>query len=292
MTTLHDQLHDAVADVTTDLASLAAAARREGLARRRLRRGLATVGTVAAALTVGALASTVVPGATDGVTVLDVTSSPTATASATPAPMAEQTRLTGRSAAAILIDLVGAQVPAAVENDSIGGSGGVAYADADGNVVLTAAQNSGAYAELRVVGPGDEALLAVNVDPLAAFAQAGRCATTDLPDCRERRLANGDLLVTYTDDQVDKPDEVRRVATLFSQARGVRVVVGSTVAPGATNPMSVDQLAEVATDPVWSLTVPSEYADQGAALTSYSWLLDMGAATPVESIHTPAPDVG
>jgi hypothetical protein len=101
MTTLHDQLRDAVDDVRADLPALTLAAQRRGLSQRRRRRALAAVGTAAAALLVGAAVVSQVGGGRPGPMPV-ATEAPSAVVTDTTVP------LDGRATAGQLADLASA----------------------------------------------------------------------------------------------------------------------------------------------------------------------------------------
>lgn len=270
MPTLHDQLHDAVSDVTADLTTLTAAARRRGLAQRRRRRALSSVGAAAAALTIGVTAWALLPSGTSTGERTDPTTTSTTRPSTSPtASAAGTTRLTGRSSAAILLELVGARIPAAIENASIRGQGGIDLADDTGQVVLTAEQDADTFAQFTVLNTEGMSTVSVNV---------------------QHWSGGTDGLRTYQDD-TDKPGTTMLVAELTSQERGLRVVVSAATATGTSAVLDQAQLAAIASDPVWGFTVPKEYAAKGDALTTYSWVLSLPDTHPVEHVHIPAPDV-
>lgn len=287
MPTLHDQLRDAASDVTVDLDHLTVSARRRGAAQRRVRRSLAVVGTATAALAIGATGWALVPGGPGGAESSVVASD---TSTSTPAePDAESgAHLDGRTAAAFAMDLLGTHGPLAVDNRSIRGQGGVALVDESGRTVLTAAENNLVYAEFRALDNAGESTIGINVQP----AELGRSSSCEgLSQCTVKTVNDGDLLRTYVDD-TDKPGTTRLVAEVVSATRGVRVVVASSAPTGSTQPVDLDQLAAVAADPGWGPTLPAEYEARGDALTSYTWMSELADAHPVESIETPAPDVG
>lgn len=284
MPTLHDQLRDA-SDVVVDLDHLTLVARRRGTAQRRVRRSLAVVGTAAAALAIGATGWALVP---DGATHPDssVVASDTSGDSGTPA--SSGAHLDGRTAAAFAMDLLGAQGPLAVDNSSIRGQGGVDLVDDSGAVVVSADANAEVYAEFRVMNNQGESTIGVNVQPWAGDSSV-TCA--HLTDCTASTTPAGDGLRTYVDD-TDKPGVTRLVAELVSADRHVRVIVASWAATGVAQPVDLDQLAAVASDQDWGRELPAAYEHKGDALTTYTWIDTVPQTHPVESIRTPAPDVG
>lgn len=253
---LHSSLTDAVADVSADLPTLLATSRRQGLALRRRRRVLASVGaTAAVAVLAGggyAVAATVghdphptpswaVPSPTSGATV----------------------PLTGRSLTAALA--------AAVD--------GVADGD------LTAFRGTGGrqpMAEL-LFAPGADGvpgLVHLDLQSLTSYGSASSydCDQPYMHDCTSQRLPDGDTLRTYTDESSGSARAYRRyVAEVLSPRRDLRVILGATNtrqdeshAVRDDPVLSPAQLRTVALQPWWSLTrLPAEYVAAGQRLPSY-----------------------
>lgn len=272
MSTLHDQLYGFVTDHRADhradrrADTLTRTAPRRGLGWRRRRRALTTVGTAAAALAIGAPTYTLVPGGPSRATP-DTLTAPTAAAD----PHGERTvGITGRSTAAILLEAIGEQRAVAIETASIRGGGGVDVVDADGAVIVPAAQNSETYAELRAVDEGFSMLVAVDVQPLGPVASAPgtECTASYALACRVTPLLDGSLLRSYRDEESTR-GKTRHVAELISERRDLRVVVEATVERGEAPLLNGSQLAAIATYPAWGHQVSADYAAQGEALTSW-----------------------
>jgi hypothetical protein len=228
---LHDSLHDAVSDVRVDHTSLAAGARRHGLAIRRRRRALAAVGSVAAVSVLALGASLLTPGGGDGST------SVATEAPATPSGRTEP--VTGASAAAALVSAVRDVSPAAydhLQGDAV-----------DGEVTAS-----------LVLQPGGQVFL--NLQRLGMAGSAPyTCAGVAVSDCEATALLNGDTLRTYLDedDEMGAGGE-RLVAEVISPARRLRIVLSAmNTHPWAdgrltdTPVLTTDQLVEIATLPWW-----------------------------------------
>jgi hypothetical protein len=264
---LHDSLTDAVADVSADVPTLMTAARRQGLALRRRRRVLGSVGATAAvavlagggyavATTVGHDSHTtpswaaVSPGHT-------LTSAPTSGATAP---------LTGRSLTAALASAVG-EVADGDLTEFRGAGGSDAMAE-----FLFAPRTDGV--------PG---LVHLDLQSLTSYGLASSygCDQPYMHDCASQRLPDGDTLRTYTDESSGSARAYRRyVAEVLSPRRDLRLILGATNTRQDEKHtvrdepvLSTAQLRTVALQPWWSLTrLPAEYAAAGRRLPSYTGL--------------------
>jgi len=262
---LQDSLRDAVADVSANLPALAEASRRQGLALRRRRRALATVGATAAATVLAAGAYALVPGRdTDNV----------ATDTAVPVvvgPLSGRTApITGRGAAAALAVAVDD-----VADGSFAGFQGDAYEH----------EALGAFRFLPTTGSGPAGLVIVNLQPLAMAGPAPyTCAAFILPDCRIWQLPNGDTVRTYRDDDAESGVGSQRLAAeVISPRRKLRLIVGAM----NTNPyadgehrdapvLTTEQLVAVATQPWWGrFRLPEEYVAAGEKLEDFTGATDV-----------------
>lgn len=265
MPTLHDQLGDAVDDVTTDLDTLAAVARRRGTTRRRVRQGLTTAGSAAAVLAIAAGGWALLPGAGDG-----SDDEATAAVSST-SPAAGTIPITGRLAAAVELELIGQQTDFQVQDGSLKGQDDVALRIDDGRVTIFAVNRNGVYSEAWITTDGGTSKIGVNVQHWAELELPTDCSVYRADaDCRVRKLPDGDVLRTATEPD-EKAGSRYRSAELISPSRDLRIVVGSTTDGGDTPALTPAQLAAVATDPVWGFDVPAEYQQRAKDLSGFTW---------------------
>ncbi len=254
---LHDLLDDAVADVRADLPVLTATARRQGLAIRRRRRALASVGSAAAAAVVTLGVWIVTPG---GSGPHDAVATDHST---TPAP------LSGRTAP-ITAGGVAAALTAAVDEV---GDGTVSRRQAD----VSDGEGMAALLLEPPGGSGPAGQVFVNLQsPRDAGEPPYGCAdylVGDISDCVARHLPGGATLRTYREDadtEVGAASQ-RLVAEVIDPARRLRVIVYAM----NTNPwaegafrdrpvLDTRQLTAIATKPWWSrTTLPREYVEAG-----------------------------
>ncbi len=258
---LRDSLDDAVAGVTTDLSALAEASRRRGLAIRRRRRALATVGSLTAVSVLALGAHALVNGPV---------AAPAPVAATEVSPPSVPAELSGRTApitdtgtAAALAASVGTVADGTLSRVQ----GGVSEHEAHAALVLRPEPGR----------PGGQVFL--NLQPAAMAGRAphdceGRSA------CEIRRLPNGDWLRTYRqdDDTEYAPGSQRVAAEVISPRRRLRVVVSAmNTHPWAEGEMraapvlDTDQLVEIATQPWWSRTeLPVEHLEAGRTLAGVS----------------------
>ena len=182
MTTLHNKMNEAVADVTTDYAALATAAQRRGLAIRRRRAALTSIGSVAAVAVLGVGIYAVTPHHTPTESVAPAGStSPSTSASVTPSETPttnsdDTVPLTGQGLAAAL--------GAAAANAAFPTS------EASSLTVSSYAGQSDereAYAQvyLAMGGTGRAGVVGINIQHLSDFSEK------DLPrDCSQDFLNN------------------------------------------------------------------------------------------------------
>lgn len=261
---LYDTMEDAVADIDADLPSLAAASRQHGLAIRRRRRALATIGTAAAASVLAATAWAVLPG--DG--------APDSTVATDTTPPAVVTQLSG--ALEPITDRGTAAALANAIDDVANGTFNRFQGDVSDDEAMAA------LLFLPATGAGPAGQVMVNLQPLnnTVGKPPYTCDQDYLTGCKVRTLTNGDTLRTYRDDGDTEfgADSQRTVAEVLSPERRLRVVVFAM----NTNPwadgsyrdrtvLDIDQLTEIATRPWWSRTeLPAEYIDAGKQLESFS----------------------
>lgn len=279
---LTDQMYDAVADVTADRGALIETARKRGLAMRRRRQALGTVGAAAAvvaiaggvvALQQGTPTAPADPAASPG----GVAAAPTSTAPKPPTTIP----LTGRSTAAALK----AAVDEVADGTFSDFAGQDPFASKDGTF-----QSKDTYAELRLTPAGEGlGVVQVNVQDLAILdacsgpkatrtCAAPRTYTCDawMRECRTKVLPNGDTVRTYTDDVTG----IRLVAELLSPSRDIRVVASATdgidlpsnkwdtTRTGAV--LTTQQLVDVVSQPWWGWQVPAEYDGKDLDYTAIS----------------------
>lgn len=256
---LRDSLDEVVADVSVDLAALTTTSRQRGMAIRRRRRALATVGTAAAAtvLAIGAWAA--LPGAAgpDGTIATD------AAPPVVSGPLGGETAPASDAAMRVALTTAVHQVAA----------GGLSHVQGD-------AYGHESFAALVLDPPGAGAgQVMVNVQPLADSVgdppyTCGDTSVTGMADCSVRRLRGGDVLRTYREDDDTEygRGSQRQVAEVLSPDRGLRVVVnalnttpwtGSSILRD-TPVLTLEQEIEIATLPWWdTTTVPVEFVDAG-----------------------------
>jgi hypothetical protein len=294
---LQDQLYDAVADVSADLPSLAADARRRGLAIRRRRRALASVGAAAAVVAVvaGGFALRPATVATDSSDL----SAYAADLAARPLSGATVPN-SGRATAASLL--------AAVRQVAGGTPSRIDGGDPDlGSIPPSPESNAGfLWHPADGGGPG---VVFVNVQPIdMVYRQvcpagskdcrtvpvtAWSCDASFMVDCKVSKTPGGDTLRTYrdldSDSEVHRDGFVRQVAEVISPARRLRLVVSSSnnagdgSRPRRSEPvLTLAQLEEVATQRWWGFRLPAEYA--GDDLPSY-----LGADRPDVPSGEPSP---
>lgn len=265
---LRDSLDDAVADVFADLPTLTTAARKQGLAVRRRRRALATVGTAAAATFLAATAYVLAPGSggTDPQMAADL-ANPVRVG-----PLSGRTApSTNRAVAAALVDAVDQAA-----DGTFGRFQGAAY-DYEGAAALLFEPVSGS-------GPAGQVM--INLQPLA---MAGKppysCSGAWFPamtDCETLRLSNGDTLRTYRElgDSEYGAGSQRQAVELISPDRRLRVVVNAlNTNPWADGAMrdapvlTVEQATRIATRPWWARkTLPVEYVEAGEHLPGVEYI--------------------
>lgn len=264
---LHSSLHDAVADVSADLPALLDTSRRQGLALRRRRRVLASVGaTAAVAVLAGSgygVAASVGHHAHDGHRATSwaaVSPGPTLTLGGATVP------LTGRALTAALAAAVGS----------------VAHGDL---TVFRGAGGGDPMAEFLFAPRTDgvPGLVHLDLQSLTSYGVAAgfACDQPYMHACTSQRLADGDTLRTYTDESSGSGKAYRRyVAEVLSPRRDLRLILGATntrqderQVVRAEPVLTPAQLRTVVLEPWWSLTrLPAEYAAAGQRLSSYQGL--------------------
>ncbi len=265
---LEEMMRAATDDTVADLDRLTRGASTQGRGIRRRRRlaGAVTGAGVVAACAVGvSLITATDPPAPAPEAAGSETAGPAASTAAEPAPPVP---LDGRSTAALLRATVDDVAGGAV--DGFAGQG----IPGDGS--------PDTYAELVLAPTGEvgSGLVGVNVQDVSIIDGDPRTCLDFMTECTVMKLPGGDLLRTYRGPSESAAgNDVRRVAELISDARGVRVVVSATngfslggnkwdVTRDATV-LTNDQLVTVATDERWAFEVPAEYAEQGAGLAPY-----------------------
>jgi hypothetical protein len=256
MTTLHDRLDDAVADVHADLPTLTAASRNQGLGIRRRRRALASVGTAAVVTVTAAVGLPLVSGGDD----------PVAADIANPVRVGA---LSGRTAPAT-DEAVAAALVDAVDQVADG-----TYGRLQGEVFNHESLAAVLFAPATGTdGPPGQVF--VNLQPASMSGERPYGCESWMTDCTVRDRADGTTLRTYSeldDTEFGKGSE-RDVAELIDPERRLRVVVFAM----NTNPwdtgsyrdepvLSTDQLVEIATMPWWGrMELPAEYVEAGGGL--------------------------
>ncbi len=264
MTTLHDKMSDAVADVTTDFSALTSSARRRGLAIRRRRAALSSIGAVAAVTVLGLGWYALSPTHRSTTTIEPGSATPSAPA--LPDPLIDRTAgqatdpLTGRSLAAALSLAVTDEVSGKVSDFAGEGS----------------AHSS--YAELFSENSTGSGMVGITVEGL--FDLPRDCSQTFMLDCTLTPQADGDTLRTYVDEASDSTAGAKHyVGELLSTSKDLRVVVTATNTDvdgkvvGEVPVLSIDQAALIAVNTTWGLRLPSTFTQAGAALSSYVDLL-------------------
>lgn len=259
---LRESLEREVADVHADPDTLLRAVAARSGVRRRRRRVARDVGV---ALAVAALVVGVLAGVTDLRSSLrgaaePPAAGPTASAStdATPGPADATVPVTGRTAAAVLLEVLAdldetGVLPGRVQPGSIGGS----PEDA------TAGEQAFTRLELRTEAGGTE--LVVNVQRWSTLGLTSSC--DGRTDCRAATLPDGDRLTTY------RPDDGKALGQLavelVSTRRDLRVLVSATQSADGTDLLAREQVAAVARAQQWQLELPARYAEAAADLPSY-----------------------
>lgn len=262
MTTLHDYLDDAVADVHADLPALVTASRSQGLAIRRRRRALSAVGAAAVTALVAAGLYAVVPGpdgrqgevAADATIPVRVGALAGETAPATPAGVV--------SALAESVDRVA------------DGKFGRLQGEVDDY------ESMAALLFQPVDGTGPAGQVMINLQPLDGMGTAPySCEDAwfqGITDCATRRLDNGDSLRTYwqLDDSEFGVGSQRMAVEVLSPARDLRVVVNVLNSnPWADDEyrdapvLDLEQATAIATQPWWDpRRLPVEFVAAGKRL--------------------------
>lgn len=273
---LKDHMDEAVADVTADLPSLAAAARSQGLGQRRRRHALAAVGAAAAvtAIVGGSLALQHSGGP----------GSDPATVASEPAPSVgelsgETVPITGRAAAAALMAAVDEVADGAFTR--VGGSDPL---DLD-RTTLADDETSASFL-FSPDGTTTGEVFANIQSYTATFEETDqpKCDDSDpdcrgsidqgmgpydecasyMDQCRVTELAGRDVLRTYL-DPISTEGVVRTVAELISPERDLRLVLGAD-----NGVLTTGQLGDVVTQPWWDFDrLPVEYAEAGDDLEGY-----------------------
>jgi hypothetical protein len=262
---LRDSLDDAVADISADLQTLTTASRRQGLAIRRRRRALASVGAVAASTMLVVGGYSLVPSSDGGKAVTATDQSPpskTASLSGATAP------ITGAGTAAAL---------AAAVEDVANGTLSRFQGDAADHEALAALLFKPAN------GSGPAGQVFINLQPAAmAGKRPYTCdgyLTQDLVDCAVTKLPDDTTLRTYREngDTEFGAASQRVVAEVIHPRQRLRVIVSAM----NTNPwaggrhrdqtvLTSEQLTQIASQPWWSRTdLPVEYIKAGKALDLY-----------------------
>lgn len=257
MTTLHDYLDDAVADVRADLPTLTTASRRQGLGIRRRRRALATVGATAVVAMAAAVSVPLVTGGHDDTLAVGM---------ANPVRVGllsgETAPATDRAVVAALVDAVDQAA-----DGTYGRLQGQAGQEAFASLVFDPYGESGP--------PGQ---VMINLQPLdETTSPPYDCSATWLStDCSVRELANGDTIRSYwdLDDTEHGAGSQRMAVEVLSPDRDLRVVVNAlnttswTVGDYRRQPaLTLEQATEIATLPWWGRTeLPVEYVEAGRTL--------------------------
>jgi hypothetical protein len=258
---LHDEMARATANARIDADELVTAARRRGLAIRRRRQALATIGTLGVAGAVAALVVTFAPagnhdqvaGPAGTVSVLPSGFSPTPTAA-----------FTGRSTAAALLY--------AVQQQSPGGR------SADFRWQDPGRDQGETYAVFRFTPAGSNAPgeVGINVQPGMAGDVGNDCSQRFMHHCTIHTLPDGSRLRTYDDLSGKDPAGIRRVAELL-RPDGVRVIASASNGLDVTeNDEQIDraapvldtrQLSAIVGATWWGPRLPAYFERVGSELT-------------------------
>lgn len=250
-----------------DLARLSRVAVTQGTRARRRRRSGIVAGSVLAVALVG-LAVTTLPGSPAVQTPI---------ASDGPAPSAEvvpsagpSATITDRGAVAALRDLVTQLVPGTTD----------AYAGQGNAPGMTPYHEMFATLALRPTGDPGATIIGINIAPPEPGAARGCAESTPRPvDCSDVTLADGSRLLSYEiREEAVGGVGISRVVTLIRPS-------GDTVALTATNgydgqrgvwtitrpepSLTLEQVRELATQPLWFEDFPAAYVDQGATLAPW-----------------------
>ncbi|MBS2936875.1 hypothetical protein KDN32_03850 [Nocardioides sp. J2M5] len=267
MTTLHDLFDHVSRDLDTDLARLEQQARERAARETRRRRTAAVLGSTAVAASVVLGVSLLGGGSADAPYADSSTSSASPTPAPTSAAPSRPAPLTGRSAAALLREVVGEVAPGTTTDYA--GEGDVTRGHGD------------VYAELllRPTAGGGFGTVSVNVQGrrLVELLGGPTCPSGVL-DCEVGDLPGGDTVVTYRNTP-DGDGDVRLVAEVWRADGSTRFVVAATngrdLGAGRwdvsrpTAVLSVEQLAAVVTDQRWGPQVPGDVAAEGERLEPY-----------------------
>ena len=264
---LKDALEDAVADTTVDVPHLVWEARRTGLAARRRRRALRTVGVAATVALVGGVAWVALPDGGDD-TARDLTF--------VAAPVEVPATLSGRTGPVTGRGLVAALV--ANVDEVTQGAG--RFAGFRGDV---GSEPRAAFLFSTDASP--EGLVHLEVQsldgPIGDYLGPPpyTCDQPNMRECTVVDLPGGDALRTYVDRASGSdPGFERNVAEVISPTRGLRLILGAATTTRSEKnvvrsepPLTLDQLAQIAAQPWWTLdSLPVEYLDQGDQLESYA----------------------
>jgi hypothetical protein len=274
--TLHEEMARATDAARIDTDALVRSARRRGLAIRRRRQALATIGTLGVAGAAAALVVALAPGGTQPTGHDPATPASTGFAPTPTAPF------TGRTTAAAL--------EYAVEQVAAGEAAHVQWQDPVGDFPETFATF-----RFRPADGGDAGEIGINVQPGftgTAAQDVSRCADW-MRHCTVRTGADGSVLVTYEEVSDHDARGIRRVASLL-RADHVRVVVSASNGIDVTGReeqvtrdepvLDAAQLGTIVTQPWWGPQLPASFTGPGARLH--------GAAIPGTAVAgepTPAP---
>jgi hypothetical protein len=282
--TLHDEMARATDAAHIDTEALVSSARRRGLAIRRRRQALSTIGGLGVAGAAAALVLAVVPGTGDDAPRAADRSAASSGTGAAPSSTAggfaatPTSPFTGRSTAAALLYAVQQQSPGGRATDvrwqGPGDVGGETYA-----VFRFTPTDSGT--------PGE---VGINVQPGMATEVGDTCTPSFMHDCTVRALPDGSTLRTYDDLSGKDRAGIRRVAELL-RPDGVRVIASASNGLDVTENdeqvtrgdpvLDLDQLRAIVTQPWWGPELPAYFTRTGAGLTGVGLSSDASSPTPV-----------
>lgn len=279
--TLRDAMERATDAARIDPDALVTTARRHGLAIRRRRQALATLGTLGVAGAAAAMVLTLAPGGggfahvagpAGSVAVLPSGFSPTPTSP-----------FTGRTTAAALLYSAQKQAPDARTADFRWQDPGAVAGETYAMFRLTPAGSD---------KPGE---VGINVQPGMAGDVGKSCEPSYMDHCKTVTKPNGSILRTYDDLSGKDPAGIRRVAELL-RPDGVRVVAyasnGLDVTENdeqitQTDPvLGFDQLSAIVSQSWWGPELPTYFTAIGHELTGEGIPTGSAEAT---AVPTPAP---
>lgn len=274
---MHDDMRDAVADVSADPDLLVRSARRQGTGLRRRRQATVVLGSVAAVMAVGFGGYLATTGGDDRAPA-DQASDVPAAGQPAEQPASKQTNasssqpvpLTGRSTVAGLQEAIEGLAKGTFSDFAGQGDSQGEFKDTYGELFFTPADGSG------------RGQVGINVQD-GSILDEGKgidftCGQSFMNDCAVVRLPNGDQVRTYQDPS-DGAGDIRLVAELLTKDQSLRLVASATNGEDLggnewnitrdTAVLDRDQLTEIVTQDYWGFSVPQRLKTAGDALAPY-----------------------